>query len=104
MKFFTPIKFGFLIAFLAYILLNSIIAFKNYQFKKELTAFDLNQDGFFSNNEMSAEQQEAMDKVSNDTARNLAPLALIPFAILAGYGAYKFKKKADHKLATENQI
>jgi hypothetical protein len=97
MRSFTPIKFGFLIAILAYILLNSIIAFKNYQFKKELDAFDLNQDGLFSNNEISAEQKEAMDKVSNDTARNLAPLTLIPFAIVLGYGAYKFKKKAEQK-------
>lgn len=93
MRFFSPIKFGFLTAVSAYILLNSIIAFKNYQNKKELSAFDLNQDGLFSGNEISAQQKEAMDKVSNDTARNLAPFTLIPFAIVLGYGAYKFKRK-----------
>lgn len=98
MRFFTPIKFGFLISVLAYILLNSIIAFKNYQNRKELSAFDLNQDGLFSSNEISAEQKVALDKVSNDTARNLAPLTLIPFTMIFGYSAYKLKKKADQKL------
>ncbi|WET02973.1 hypothetical protein [Flavobacterium sp. YJ01] len=102
MRFFTPIKFGFLISVLAYILLNSIIAFKNYQNKKELSAFDLNQDGFFSNNEISAEQKEAMNKISNDTARNLAPLTLIPFTMILGYIAYKLKEKADQKVDFEN--
>lgn len=78
--------------------MNSIIVFKNYQNKKELSAFDLNQDGFFSSDEISAKQEEAMDKVSNDTARNLASLTLIPFTMILGYGAYKLKKKADQKL------
>ncbi|RYJ36843.1 hypothetical protein NU08_4104 [Flavobacterium anhuiense] len=78
--------------------MNSIIAFKNYQNKKELSAFDLNQDGLFSSNEISAEQKAAMDKVSNDTARNLAHFTLIPFAIVLGYGAYKLKKKIDMNL------
>lgn len=49
----------------------------------------------FSNNEISSEQKEAMDKVSNDTVRNLAPLTLIPLTTFMRFIAYKLKKKVE---------
>lgn len=39
-----------------------------------LNSFDLDGDGFFSGDEITPEQQQAMQRVSNDTGRALAPL------------------------------
>ncbi|MFH6991793.1 hypothetical protein [Flavobacterium sp. FlaQc-48] len=93
MSFFKPFKLGILIAVLSYISLNSIIIFNNYRYKKELSAFDLNSDGFFTENEISVQQKKAMERVSNDTARNFAPFLLIPVSALFGYVGYRIKRQ-----------
>lgn len=93
MKFFTPLKTAVLITILSYIILNSIVIFNGNRYKKELSEFDLNQDGFFSDNEISEQQQQALKKVSNDTSRTFAPFALIPAAVLLGYITYRVQKK-----------
>ena len=47
---------------------------------QELSQFDLDGDGFFSGRELTYEQNNAMDNVSNDTARSFAPFTAIIFA------------------------
>ena len=47
---------------------------------QELSAFDLNGDGFFSGSELTPAQEEAMSRVTSDTARNLAPVTAAIFA------------------------
>jgi len=93
MKFFTPLKTAVLITILSYLILNSIVIFNGNRYKKELSKFDLNRDGFFTENEMSEQQQQALRKASNDTARTFAPFTLIPVAALMGYVAYRVQKK-----------
>ena len=73
MKFFTPLKTAVLITILSYLILNSIVIFNGNRYKKELSKFDLNQDGFFTENEMSEQQQKAMEKVTHDTSKTFAP-------------------------------
>jgi hypothetical protein len=93
MKFFTPLKTAVLITILSYLILNSIVIFNGNRYKKELSKFDLNQDGFFTENEMSEQQQKAMEKVAHDTSRTFAPFTLIPVAVLLGYITYYVQKK-----------
>lgn len=95
MSFFKPFKLGILVAVLSYISLNSIIIFNNYRYKKELSAFDLNSDGFFTENEISVQQKKALERVSKDTARNFAPFTLIPISGLFGYVGYRIKKHSN---------
>lgn len=93
MKFFSPLKTAILITILSYLILNSIVIFNGNRYKKELSKFDLNQDGFFTESEMSEQQKQALARVSNDTARTYAPFTLIPVAALMGYVAYRIHKK-----------
>lgn len=93
MKFLNPLKLAVLITVLSYLIINSIVVFNGNRYKKELSKFDLNLDGFFTENEMSEQQQKALQKVSNDTARTFAPYVLIPVSILLGYVTYRLQKK-----------
>lgn len=52
------------------------------QREAHLASFDLNGDGLFSGDELSAEQHKAMMAVANDTAQALAPMTGAIFAIV----------------------
>jgi len=88
MKFFTPFRFAALVAVLTYLFLNAYVLYQSSQYDKELAKFDLNQDGFFTKNEISQQQQVAMSNVTRDTARNFAPYTLIPVAMFLGLLVY----------------
>lgn len=53
-------------------------------YENRLENFDLNENGFFEENERTEKQQIVMQNVTSDTARNLAPFTTIPFAIILG--------------------
>jgi hypothetical protein len=97
MKFSKPFRFAVLITFLSYIILNAIVVYNGVRYENELSKFDLNQDGFFTNEEVSAEQNKALLKVSNDTARTLAPVTLIPLSIIPGFFAFLITKRLTVK-------
>jgi len=60
-----------------------VIAFvTTYTLKSHLDSFDLNNDGFFSEDEKNPEQRKALKAVSSDNGRNLAPFTGIIFSIL----------------------
>lgn len=84
----NKIKFTLLISILIYIILNSVVYINDMKYDKELQKFDLNNDGFFTKNEINPEQQIAQKKVVNDTGRNLAPILLIPFSLIIGMFFY----------------
>lgn len=50
--------------------------------KHQLEIFDLNQDGFFSVEEQTSEQQKLMREVTSDLGRNLAPITGIFYSII----------------------
>lgn len=72
----------------------------------ELNSYDLNKDGFFSNNEVTPEQQAAYQKLINDVGRNFSVFtgliftALISlFVFFIGLGFEKYRKlKLEEKL------
>lgn len=53
-------------------------------YKNQLEAYDLDKSGFFEENERTENQQIALEKVSNDSARKLAPFTTIPPVIIFG--------------------
>jgi len=69
-------------AALVYITIISIVVYTNYELDTELDAFDLNGDGFFSDDEITPEQKIAMDRVVNDTGRNFAPITGAIFSFI----------------------
>jgi hypothetical protein len=54
-----------------FILLN--VAYIEHKIGLELAAFDLNGDGFFSGEEITPAQEEAMNRFISDTGRTFAP-------------------------------
>ena len=65
-----------------------IIIGTKYSLKSELNSFDLNNDGFFSVNEINFEQQKAMKNVTSDTGMNLALFFGIIYSLLYSLMVY----------------
>lgn len=63
--------------FMIYLFILFYAAYIEFFYNIELEKFDLNKDGVFSGNEITLEQQAAMHKVTNDTARNFAPITAV---------------------------
>ncbi|RPG35681.1 MAG: hypothetical protein CBB72_005250 [Muricauda sp. TMED12] len=55
-----------------YLLIVGEAAYFDISYNQDLQKFDTNGDGFFTANEISPEQKEAMQKVVSDTGRNFA--------------------------------
>lgn len=53
-------------------------------FEKQLVTLDTNNDGIYSDNEVTEEQKEVIEKMQNGTGGQIAPYTLIPFAIFCG--------------------
>ena len=70
----------FFVAFYLFIVGSSLYFDIYYQWK--LNAFDLNNDGFFSGNEISSEQQSAMNNLINDTPRNFSFIVGIIYSFI----------------------
>ena len=67
---------------LTYIIIVASASYLSFKYQSELDAFDLNNDGLFSGNEINEEQQKAMQKVISDTGRNFAPFTGILFSVI----------------------
>ena len=55
-----------------YLVIVGLSAFLTVYYQIELNKYDLNQDGFFSGNELTPEQEVAMQKVVSDVGRNFS--------------------------------
>ena len=75
-------KIALLSSLLTYIIIVASASYLNFKYQSELDAFDLNNDGLFSGNEINEEQQKAMQKVISDTGRNFAPFTRILFSMI----------------------
>ena len=62
------------------IVLSSFVV--DWQIQKELSAFDLNNDGVFSGAEITPRQEEAFNRVMRDTGRTFAPITGAVFSIV----------------------
>lgn len=82
---------------LVWLLIVFVAEFFHYQKTIYLNSFDLDDDGFFSGDEITPEQQQAMQRVSNDTGRALAPITGAIFSFIYNcvlFGIYAIFKKS----------
>lgn len=75
-------KIALLSSLLTYIIIVASASYLSFKYQSELDAFDLNNDGLFSGNDINEEQQKAMLKVISDTGRNFAPFTGILFSVI----------------------
>jgi len=61
-----------IVFFSFYLVIVGLSAFLTVYYQIELNKYDLNQDGFFSGNELTPEQEVAMQKVISDVGRNFS--------------------------------
>ena len=53
-------------------------------FEQQLVTLDKNNDGIYSDDEVTKEQKEVIEKMQNGTGSQIAPYTLIPFALFCG--------------------
>ena len=99
---------SFFVFFAFYCFIVGSASMTDIKYQKELYAFDLNNDGLFSGNEISLEQEVAMSRYINDTGRNFAVFTagivgaifgLIAYLITWGFDKYKrliIEEKTKH--------
>ncbi len=67
---------------IAYVTLIISVRIINFELERQLYEFDLDGDGSFSESEMTADAERAMDAVTGDTGRALAPVTGIPITFV----------------------
>jgi hypothetical protein len=80
----NKIKYSLIFSLALYLLANLFIVIQEKYYENKLENHDLNENGFFEENERTEKQQIVLQKVSNDTARNLAPFTTIPLVVIVG--------------------
>lgn len=71
-----------------YVFILLSVAYVNQKLDADLAAFDLNGDGIFAGAEITPEQEAAMQRVTSDTGRALAPFTGAVFAIIYFTGVW----------------
>ena len=107
---FRNIKISLIIILIFYIILNIMVKSRGVCIEYKLNTFDLNGDGIFSGAEVTPEQEEAMNRWTNDLGRNLFPIifgifSVIIFIILIIAGKLLdiiIKKIKDNKIRTNS--
>lgn len=65
-----------------YVILLVSVFYISQKIETELASFDLDGDGFFSGNEITEEQQQALKRFTQDTGRNFAPFTGIAVSVV----------------------
>ncbi len=78
-----------------YSLILAIVIYNHVTFNLQLEKFDLNQDGFFTPDEITPQQQEAMKKVVNDTARTFSMFTGLIFSAVIAFLVFILGKAFD---------
>ena len=71
-----------------YTLIVGSAALTDIKYQKQLDTYDLNQDGLFSENEITPEQEAAMFRLTSDVGRNFSILTGALFSGILGLIAY----------------
>ena len=71
------------ISIIIYFVLTYTTDIQEKQFEQELQKLDLNNDGVYSDTEVTKEQKETIEKLQKDST-GIAPFTLIPFAAFCG--------------------
>ena len=96
----NKIKYSLIFSLALYLLANLFIIMQEKYYSNKLENYDLNQNGFFEENERTEKQQITLEKVSNDTARNLAPFTTIPIILIFGIIFWLTLKIIERKILT----
>lgn len=96
----NTIKYSLIFSLALYLLANLFIVVQEKYYENKLKNYDLNENGFFEENERTEKQQITLKKVSNDTARNLAPITTIPVIIVFGFLFWSTLKIVGRKKLT----
>ena len=81
-------KFKKIIAVVGAVILYFVLTYGSNEqqiaFEKEVAALDVNKDGIYSNDEVTKEQKQVIDKMQNGTGGQIAPYTLLLFALFCG--------------------
>lgn len=82
--------------FTLYLLIVVGAAYSDISLKLNLQSFDLDGNGFFTKNEITAEQKMAMNKVISDVGRNLSFISGLIFSAIIASFAFIVGKTIEH--------
>jgi phosphoglycerol transferase MdoB-like AlkP superfamily enzyme len=91
--------------FLFYLFIVGGATYSDIYAQWNLNKFDLNKDGFFSGNEITAEQSEAMRNLTSDTGRNFSFITGLIFSGIIAFfvfGIGKITEQIKKKKTTHN--
>lgn len=71
-------------------------------FEKQLITLDKNNDGIYSDDEVTKEQKEVIEKMKNGTGGQIAPYTLIPFALFCGLFIFFTIKAIENFIIRKN--
>ena len=75
-------KLALIPSILFYFLIIAFVIYLKIKHKSELDVFDLNNDGFFSKNEINTKQRLAMKNVISDTRITFAPIIGLLYTLI----------------------
>ena len=106
-RFLTSIfKFKKVIAVIAAVIIYFALTYATNEqqiaFEKEVVALDVNKDGIYSDDEVTAAQKQVIEKMQNGTGSQIAPYTLIPFALFCGLFIF-FTIRALENYTTKKQ-
>ena len=73
-----------IIAVVIYFALTYATNEQQIAFEKEVVSLDINKDGIYSDDEVTKEQKQVIEKMQNGTAGQIAPYTLMIFAFFCG--------------------
>lgn len=95
-------KYSLIFSLVLYFLINTfIIILQEQYYKLQLEPYDLDESGFFEENERTDNQIIALKKVTNDSARSLAPITTIPPVIIFGLIVWSILRLRSRKRSPE---
>lgn len=77
---------------ITYLLVVASATYADIFYQWDLNAYDLNQDGFFGENERTPQQKKAMSKLVNDTGRNFSFITGVIYGLMLAVPTYIFGK------------
>ncbi|OEY72788.1 hypothetical protein [Salegentibacter salarius] len=96
----NKIKYSLIFSLVLYLLANLFIIIQEKYYEDNLKNYDLNENGFFEENERTKKQQIIQEIVAGDTARTLAPITTIPIIIIFGFLFWSTLKIVGRKKLT----
>ena len=90
-----------IITVLIYFTLTYGINEQQIAFEKEVVELDINKDGIYSDDEVTKEQKQVIEKMQNGTGSQIAPYTLMPFAFFCGLFIF-FTIRAVENYTTKN--